>query len=67
MQGEIIAVYTMHRLALFADTFSRALFVSPVDIALKMMRETKGLSACIILADGTIHKSADFTAQFYTP
>lgn len=66
-QGEIVAVYTMHRLALFADTFSTALFVSPIDITLKLMRETKGLSACIILRDGTIHKTADFTAQFYTP
>jgi thiamine biosynthesis lipoprotein ApbE len=56
----------MHRLALFADIFSTALFVSPVDIALKMMRETSGLAACIILRDGTIHKSADFTADFYT-
>ena len=65
-QGEIVDVYTMHRLALFADTFSTALFVSPVDIALKMMRETKWLSACIILRDGTIHKNADFNAQFYT-
>lgn len=65
--GEIVAVYTLHRLALFADTFSTALFVSPLDIALKMMRETKGLSACIILRNGTIHTSADFKAQFYTP
>ena len=59
-QNEIIAVYVTHKSCVFADSFSTALFVSPIEIGIKILQKMSWLQAMIIMKDGTIHKSKWF-------
>lgn len=65
-QNDKKALYVTHALASFADIFSTALFVSPLDIAIKMLEETKGLEGMIIWNNGKIYTSAWFQAILNT-
>jgi thiamine biosynthesis lipoprotein len=56
-QNDKIALYVTHKLATFADIFSTALFVTPLELSLKILEQTPGLEALIIESDGTMHKS----------
>jgi len=59
-QNDKIAVYVIHKLSSFSDIFSTALFVSPIDISLKILATTKWLEGLVIWSDGRIHKSKWF-------
>jgi len=59
-QNEIIWVYVTHKTCVFADSFSTALFVSPIEIWIKILKKMPWLQAMIIMKDGTIHKSKWF-------
>lgn len=59
----ILAVYVTHKLWVFADIFSTALFVSPLQISKKVLEKVSGLEALIILSDGKIYKSGWFDSQ----
>ena len=60
-----IAVYTKHPLATFADAYSTAIFVAPLEIAISMIEANKNLEALMILQDGNIYKSDGFDAVLY--
>ncbi len=62
-EDAILAVYVTHRLWVFADIFSTALFVSPLEISKAVIKKVSGLEAMIILTDGKIYKSSGFTAK----
>ena len=59
-QDTVLAVYVTHKLWVFADIFSTALFVSPLDISKRVIQKVSWLEAMIILSDGTIYKSPGF-------
>lgn len=56
-QDDKIAVYVTHKLWVFADIFATALFVTPIELSLKVLEKVTGLEALIIWADGRIYKS----------
>lgn len=62
-QNDKIALYVTHRLASFADIFSTALFVSPLEKSLEILEKTKWLEALIVARDGSIYKSRGFDAK----
>lgn len=57
------AIFLTHKLATFSDIFSTALFVSPIDIAIRVLNTVPGLEGMIIMSDGTIHKTRNFIWQ----
>jgi len=59
-EDNVLAVYVTHKLWVFADIFSTALFVSPLMISKRVLEKVSGLEALIILSDGTIYKSPGF-------
>lgn len=62
-QQNIIWVFVQHNLCSLADSFATTLFVSPIDISLKMLKSIKGLEAMIITKDWNIHKSNWFNFE----
>lgn len=56
-------IFLTHTLSSFSDIFSTALFVSPIDIAIKTLNTVPGLEGMIIGSDGKIHKTKDFRWQ----
>ena len=60
-----IAVYTTHRLASFSDIFATALFISPLEKSIEILRKTKGLEWFIISKSGDIYKSKWFTSLLH--
>ncbi len=57
------AIFLTHKLASFSDIFSTALFVSPIDIAIKVLNTVSWLEGMIISSDWKIHKTKDFKWQ----
>lgn len=62
-ENKILSVYVTHKLWVFADIFSTALFVSPLEISKEVIEKVSGLEAMIILTDGKIYKSPGFNCQ----
>jgi len=62
-QDDKHAVYVTHELWVFADIFATALFVSPMDISLKVLGSIEWLEALIIGSDGKVFKSVWFDAE----
>lgn len=62
-QKDKIAVFTKHKLATLADTYSTALFVSPLEVSLEILKKTPWLDALIIASDGTIYETENFNAH----
>jgi thiamine biosynthesis lipoprotein len=60
---KILAVYVTHKLWVFADIFSTALFVTPLDITKNILERVDGLEALIILENGKIFKTTGFHAD----
>lgn len=65
-QNDKLAVYVTHKLSSFSDIFSTALFVTPLERAIKMLEQTPGLEALIIASDGKMYKSKWFNCIFNT-
>jgi len=59
------AIFTTHKLAIFADAFSTALFVSPLERSLDILHKTPWLEWMIIAEDGKIYTSAWFQYELY--
>lgn len=64
---KILAVYVTHKLWVFADIFSTALFVTPLDITKNILERVDGLEALIILENGKIFKTTGFHADILLP
>ena len=54
------AVFITHELSTFSDIFSTALFVSPVDISIKILNSVPGLEWMILMDDWVVHKTQWF-------
>lgn len=61
-----IGVYVTHKLASFADGFSTALFVTPLDISIDILNKVSGLEWLIIANDGSIYQSKWFNSLLHT-
>lgn len=59
------AVFTTHKLAVFADIFSTALFVSPLKMSIDILEKTQWLEWMIIAENGEIYQSHWFKAKLY--
>ncbi len=59
-QNDIIWVFVQHNSCVFADSFSTALFVSPIDVSINILKKMKWLEAMILLKNGKIHKTKWF-------
>lgn len=64
-QNDKIAVFVTHKIATLADWFSTALFVSPIDSALKILESVYGLEWLIIWKNWEIYKSSWFNCKLY--
>ena len=62
-QQDIIWVFVQHNICSLADSFATTLFVSPLEISLRILRSIKGLEAMIISKDWKIHKSKWFNFE----
>lgn len=62
-QNDKIAVFTKHKLAIFADIYATALFVCPLDNSLELLKKIPWLDALIIAKDGTIYESENFKSE----
>ena len=62
-ENNILAVYVTHKLWVFADIFSTALFVSPLEISQEVIKKVSWLEALIILWNGKIYTSEWFNAE----
>lgn len=58
-----IWVYVTHKLASFADIFSTALFVTPLDMSLEILNKIDGLEGLIIAQDGSMYQSTWFISS----
>ena len=58
-----LAVYTIHKLASFSDILSTALYVSPIEVALNMVKKSKWLEAMIIMKNWKIYKTNWFNIK----
>lgn len=58
-----LAVYTIHKLASFSDILSTALYVSPIEVALDMVKKSKWLEAMIIMKNWKIYKTNWFNIK----
>jgi len=65
-QNDKLAVYVTHKLSSFSDIFSTALFVTPLERAIKILEQIPGLEALIIASDGKMYKSKWFNCIFNT-
>lgn len=65
-QNDKQTLYVTHKLASFADIFSTALFVCPLELSLKILQKTKWLEGLIISADWKKYKSKWFSCIFNT-
>jgi len=54
------AIFLIHKLSSFSDIFSTALFVSPIDIAIKTLNTVPWLEGMILMSDWKIHKTKNF-------
>jgi len=54
------AIFLTHKLSSFSDIFSTALFVSPIEIAIRVLNSVPGLEGMIISSDWKIHKTTGF-------
>lgn len=59
-QNDKLAVYVTHNLAVFADIFATAFFVTPLKDSLNVLASIPWLEAMIINEDGKIYKSKWF-------
>jgi len=59
-QNDKLSVYVTHKLSSFSDVFSTALFVTPLERAIKILEQTPGLEGLIIASDGKMYKSKWF-------
>lgn len=62
-QNDKIALYVTHKIGVFADIFSTALFVTPLEKALKLLDSIDWLEALIIASDGKVFKTNWFHAR----
>lgn len=62
-QNDKIALYVTHKLSSFSDIFSTALFVTPLELSLKILEQTPWLEALIIASDGVMYKSRWFNCN----
>ncbi len=58
-----LAVYTMHKLSSFSDILSTALYVSPIEVALDIVKKSKWLEAMIIMKNWKIYKTNWFNIK----
>ena len=59
-QNETLWVFVTHKLASLADTFATALFVSPIDISLEILKQIDWLEAMILMKNWDIYKTKNF-------
>ena len=59
------AIFITHKLGIFADAFSTALFVSPLSMSLDILEQTDWLEWIIIAENWEIYKSVWFDAKLY--
>lgn len=59
------AIFITHKLGIFADAFSTALFVSPLSMSLDILEQTNGLEWMIIAENWEIYKSRWFNVELY--
>ena len=64
-QEDTLAVFTTHRLAIFADMYATALFVSPLEISLEILEKVEGLEALIVTRSWEMFQSRGFGAQLF--
>jgi len=64
-QNDKIAIYLNHKQSIFADWFSTALFVTPIENALKILNNIPWLEWLIISKEGEIYKSSGFDVEMY--
>jgi len=64
-QNDKIAVYVKHKSATLADWFSTSLFISPLELSLKILENTDWLEWLIISKDWKIYKSRWFDCELY--
>lgn len=64
-KSDKIAIYIKHKLAVFADAYSTALFVTPLEKSLSILENTSWLEALIITKNGEIYKTNWFDAEIY--
>lgn len=62
-QNDKLAIYITHKLSSFSDIFSTALFVTPLDKALKIINKINWLEAMIIAENWEIYKSKWFNCN----
>lgn len=60
-----LAIYVTHKLAVFSDIFSTALFVAPLKISLTILNNTPGLEWLIIDNDWKYYKSKGFDCSIF--
>jgi len=64
-QNDKIAIYLTHKYASFADGFSTALFVTPLEQSLQILNNIPWLEWMIISKEGEIYKSSGFDVELY--
>lgn len=62
-QDDKLAIFLTHRLSIFSDIFSTALFVTPLEESLKILNQIKWLEGMMIAKNGEIYKSKNFNAH----
>jgi len=64
-QDDKLSIYLTHKYASFADGFSTALFVTPLEQSLIILNNTPWLEWMIISESGEIYKSSGFDVDLY--